>query len=558
MGVNPANQLRITGMATGLDTDEYVKKMTLAQQAKIDKANQDKQFTTWKQEAYVDVIKDLKTLTNDYLTMSGSKSIVKSSAYVGSKVTSDNESVATATALAGAVNGNYKINVTQLAKSASIKSDALKTTEGTASKSTVLSDLSGVVLGDDPFKVKLSVKIDGKMVDSHDISIGKTDKIEDVMDNINNTTITLTSDDGKTTDKLLKDYVKVSFSELTGKLTIETRETGKDSQLEITDTASKDFANLFGINDGDLVNQSGLEAVVKITPPGETIATTVIKHTNSFTIDGITYNPKEVGDATLTVKADASESVEKISDFIKEYNKIVAKVNEKLKEKKSYDYKPLTEAQKKDMKEDEIKTWEEKAKKGLLKNDNNLENMLSAMRRSFFDGVTDAGLNLSDLGLSTSRDTQNKSGQIVFVDSNGYENEAVGKEKLKNALETNGDQVMEFFNKSASSTYSSTMSLTERETRYSQQGVFQKIKDILQDYTGVDGALVKKAGYENSRWVINNDLSKKIEDQNKQIKELTRKLYTKQDYYYKMFSKLETAMNQMNSQQDWLASQMGQ
>lgn len=543
-GVSPTNQLRITGMATGLDTDEYVKKMTLAQQTRIDKANQDKQTIEWKQEAYVDVIKDLKKLTDDYLSLTGEKSILTSAAYVGSKVVSDNTSIVSAEAKSGVINGTYKVSVTSLAESASIKSNELKSASGTATTGTKLSDL-GL---SNPITIKIKLK-DGT---SQDINLKSDDKIQDVINNINNAKITV---NGK--EQSLNSYIKVNFSELTGKLNIETRETGSNEQLEIIDTASEDFKNIFGINYGT-VDHKGQDAKVSITPPGETAPTEVTRSSNDFTIDGVSYSLKQTGDANLTVEADASKSVEKISDFIKEYNKVVSKVDGLLKEKKEYSYTPLTETQKDEMEEEQIEKWETKAKQGLLKNDNDLESMLSRMRNTFFDGVENSGLTLKELGLSTSRDTQNKNGQIVFVDSNGYENEAEGKEKLKKALENNGDKVMEFFNKSSNTYYSSSMSAEDRKIRYNEEGVFQRIKDILKDYTGSDGVLVKKAGYENTRWLISNDLSKSLIKKDKQIKELTNKLYTKQDYYYNMFSKLETAMNQMNSQQSWLTAQLSQ
>lgn len=585
-GVSPTNQLRITGMATGLDTDEYVKKMTLAEQTRIDKANQDKQTVEWKQEAYVDVIKDVKKLTDDYLSLTGEKSIVSSAAYVGSKVVSNNDSVISATAHTGAINGTYKVSVTQLATCASIKSDKLviKNGDNINQSANITTTLEELGIGDHSFNIKIQVK-DGT---SKDINISKTKKgdekatIQDVINNINNATIEV---EGK--EQPLSNYIKVSFSELTGKLSIETRETGENQKISIIDgegtegtegtkNGLDDFENLFGINypkdkDGNDIH-CGQDAKVNITPPGETKETEVTKHSNDFTIDGISYSlkglSKKIGmdsndksiyeETTLNVEADASESVEKISDFIEEYNKIVSKVDGLLKEKKNYSYTPLTEAQKDEMEEEQIKKWETKAKQGLLKNDNNLESMLSKLRNTFFDGVENSGLSLKDLGLSTSRDTQNKNGQIVFVDSNGYENEAIGKEKLKKALENNGDKVMEFFNKTSNTYYSSSMSAEDRKTRYNEEGVFQRIKDILKDYTGSDGILIKKAGYENTRWIISNDLSKTLIKKDKQIKELTNKLYTKQDYYYNMFSKLETAMNQMNSQQSWLAAQLGQ
>ncbi len=55
--------------------------------------------------------------------------------------------------------------------------------------------------------------------------------------------------------------------------------------------------------------------------------------------------------------------------------------------RKMLDYAPLTDAQKEDMKEDEIKLWEEKARKGTLRNDSTLKSLLTKMRTSIYTSV---------------------------------------------------------------------------------------------------------------------------------------------------------------------------
>lgn len=55
--------------------------------------------------------------------------------------------------------------------------------------------------------------------------------------------------------------------------------------------------------------------------------------------------------------------------FVDDYNKIMDKIYDLVTEKKDSDYPPLTEAQKEEMSEDEIKDWEKKAKQGILRND---------------------------------------------------------------------------------------------------------------------------------------------------------------------------------------------
>lgn len=114
-----ANLLRISGMASGIDTDSVVKSMVSNYQAKIDKANQDRQIVQWKQEAYRNIIKDVKGL-QDYFDPISDKYMLSGKSLNVNSATSDTTSVVSATAGSGAKAGTYKVHVTQLAEQAKI------------------------------------------------------------------------------------------------------------------------------------------------------------------------------------------------------------------------------------------------------------------------------------------------------------------------------------------------------------------------------------------------------------------------------------------------------
>jgi len=69
--------------------------------------------------------------------------------------------------------------------------------------------------------------------------------------------------------------------------------------------------------------------------------------------------------------------------------------------------------------------------------------------------------------------------------------------------------------------------------------------------------LIQKAGYKDTRWVSENDLSKRITEKNTVLKDLERKLFAKQEALYRRFAALEKNMNNLNSQSNWLNSQLG-
>ncbi|WP_406547961.1 flagellar cap protein FliD N-terminal domain-containing protein [Clostridium ljungdahlii] len=66
-GAGGGNMIRLTGLSSGLDVDAVVKKMMAGEQTKLDKAQQDQQTTQWKQEAYQDIIKNIKDLQSSFL-----------------------------------------------------------------------------------------------------------------------------------------------------------------------------------------------------------------------------------------------------------------------------------------------------------------------------------------------------------------------------------------------------------------------------------------------------------------------------------------------------------
>lgn len=366
---------------------------------------------------------------------------------------------------------------------------------------------------------------------------------------------------GKTIEEILTDIktkagVDISYSETTKKFTISSRNTGSNSNIYIEDTEGSFFKTIFGDKvfsetDASLNSKTlyGKDAVFTLKDPsGE--SSTYSKPENSFTIDGVTYtlNGKPTEDIKFNLTTNTEESFDKIKEFIGKYNELIDKINDKVSEKKSYSYLPLTDEQKKDMSEDEIKKWEKAAKKGLLRNDSNLDNMINSLRSAFFSGVKGVSISLKEIGLDTSRDYTQK-GKIVI-------NEA----KLKEALKNRGEEISELFTKQSSSysNYNSKMSYSERKIRYEEEGIFQRVNDIINDYarnTDGKGILLKKAGMEGDFTYNENILSEYIEQKDKKIKEMQKKLYEREDRYYMQFASLERAMNQMNAQSSWLMQQ---
>ncbi|APH19922.1 flagellar filament capping protein FliD [Clostridium botulinum] len=372
----------------------------------------------------------------------------------------------------------------------------------------------------------------------------------------------------KTISQILADIsdkanVQASYSEITKSFTLRSKEEGATQNIKCEDKSGSFVSSILGSN----TTAKGKDAKIELKTPNNSTATTIIKPSNNFTIDGVNYNiagAKKDEEISFSLDGNVDDSFNKIKGFIDDYNKLVDELQKKTSEKKYRKYEPLTEEQKKDMKENDIKLWEEKAKSGILRNDSNIENMLSTLRRAFFDSVEGAGLSLKELGLTTSKDYQ-EGGKIVFdqmLDKNGNNGEA----RLKKLLKEEPDKVFKIFSQESTSypSYSADLTLTERQIRNKEEGIFQRINDIFKDYTrtsrsasGKRGILVDKAGIEGTVSEIDNILYKDLEKREKAIQDMELKLIERENKYYIQFAQLEKYVNQANSQASWLSQQLG-
>ncbi|MGL5693686.1 MAG: flagellar filament capping protein FliD [Peptostreptococcaceae bacterium] len=321
--------------------------------------------------------------------------------------------------------------------------------------------------------------------------------------------------------------VKASFSDMTGKLTIKSNTTGENSNIKIVDVEKDADGNFVdkGTSDSlsflNISNIKGQNAQVTVSDSNGNIIKELNEEKNVFNIDGIIYNVNGVGESHLTSTQDVSGVVENLQGFINDYNKIMDEIYDLVTQKKSRDYPPLTDAQKKEMSEDEIKSWEKKAKEGMLRNDNELRAFMDDMRQAMLSPIEGLGKGLAEIGIS-SVDNYNKPGQIK-----------IDVEKFTKVLQENGD-------------------LAEKITT----GIFENVKTSMHKYVGTSNSIfANKAGIEKSTTEFNNLYSKQIKTQEDQIKSLTTKMKRKEQQLYAKFARLESSMNRLNSQMNYFLNQ---
>ncbi|MDF2877512.1 MAG: fliD, partial [Clostridia bacterium] len=497
--------------------------MMTAEQTKIDKAKQDQQTVQWKQDAYQDIIKDIKDLQNTYFnSLDSSTNILSSSNYAGYDSTVEDTTAVSVTPGVNVETGNYSISFGedgQLASSA--KKLGSQLAYGTVN-TTTMSNLG--MTSDTTFTLSYNGT-------DTDITIKTTDTINNVINKINSNT---------------SGGVTAKYSELTRKFTLETSDTGSNKTISI----DKDITVL-GLTQTNATGEGvGKDAVVYITPPGAEEGTKVTKSSNNFTIDSLTYNLLSKTDTSFNVTQDTQKVYDKISEFLDKYNAIVDKIQTKLTEKKDYDYKPLTDSQKEDMSSSQITTWEEKAKTGILRNDENLQNILTSMRSAFTSAVSNTGLSFgkygsNSIGLDTSSDIT-EGGKITIVD----------EQKFKAAIAQHDDQILKLFTNVSTD--------TDKTTKFNDSGIFQRLSSIFVDNVGYTGTtlnsaiLTKYANYQGDYSTYGssgtNTLPDQLYRQTQLLKNLNTEFSDKQEKYYQQFSALETALTQMNSQQSMLSS----
>jgi flagellar hook-associated protein 2 len=271
---------------------------------------------------------------------------------------------------------------------------------------------------------------------------------------------------------------------------------------------------------------------------------------NKFTYEGVTFNLKEKvlpgANISVRVGTDTQGIFENIKTFVDKYNDIIADFNGKLNEKRYRDYSPLLEDQKKDMKENDIKLWDEKAKSGLLTNDSTIRSFLTEMRNSLNAVVENAGVSsnfksLKDIGINFSSNYR-ENGKLILDES-----------KLKGLLQTNSEDIKKLFTIKETGATSSSTTVTDNNM-HKNSGFAWRIYDRLNTAISQLGSI---AGSPNSAIDTKSTIAKQLKSLDSNINKEQDKINTYEERMWKQFTAMEKALQQLNSQGSWLSQQLG-
>lgn len=574
--------MRVSGINSGLDTDAIVQELVSAYSKKTEKYTKEQTKLGWKQEAWKNLNTKVYSLYNSVGKMR------YSSAYSMKKTTVSDTTKATVTASGDAVNGTQKLHVLSTAQSGYLTGGKLAfrkevTKDGvTTLEKTELKDKDG-----NPEKLTSTTKLsalgytDGKdtTLDIHTtnekgeavtqkITLGKDSTIQDVV------------------SALRENGLNASFDENNGRLFVSSKDTGKAADFTISASTTKkipktdDDGNLVKDKDGNVVMEEikmsddesasskkllgllGLDTVnntydnqaVKIDGRNAVISLNGVKYTNTtndFAINGLNVSVTGVTDdvtdpenvdlstlddrtaITITTTTDSQGIYDKVKDFLTEYNNIINEITKLYNADSAGSYEPLTDDEKDKMSDTEIEKWETKIKDSLLRRDNSLSSIMSSMMTAMSSSIEINGKSyaLSSFGIQTLgylNAAENEQNAYHIDGDEDDENTSGNKDKLMAAITSDPDSVVEFMKQLSSKLY-------------------KAMDDQMQSSSL------------RSRYKIYNDkeLDKEYSNLTKTIKQWESKVSDKEDYYYKKFSNMETALSKLQSQTSSLSSMLG-
>lgn len=331
--------------------------------------------------------------------------------------------------------------------------------------------------------------------------------------------------------------VTMTYSSLTNSFTLESKEFGGAGKVEVGDTSLGRSLGLVDDN-GTVGASEGQNAIFEIN------GQEVYLNDNTYTLDGNTFTFNDnmtIGETyTVNIAKDSTTVKDALKKFVESYNKLIDDVygyigKSPAKDDDGNTYEPLTNAEKDEMSEDEITKWEEKAKQGVLYNDSTVSTVMSQMRSALYTSVTlDDGskFGIYNLGIKTSSEWS-EHGKLQ-IDENAFDK----------AFENNEDAIIKLF--------------TDSDT-----GMMKKLNSVIDGAVKSSGAantrgtLVRKAGKADSYVTTDSTIYKEMVKMQDRLKELQDRYDTKEEYWWKVFTNMETAMADLNSQTSYISSYLG-
>jgi len=514
---NPVN--RMTGLASGLDTKSIVEDLMKAARIPLDRMLQNEQLLQWKQEDYRVLNATLSDFRAGYAFY-----MELQSTFMVKKTASGDETAVTAVAGASAKPGTYNIKVTQLAEVASdISTDTISANSADKIDPAQTLESQSSKFRNAPASGSFTITTRNPVTGATNT---KTFNVDITSDSLNSVLSKINSE----TSLGLTAFYDASID----KVVLSTTFTGDDSASNEIEVSGDFLLNTLLLSS----TAQGKNALFDLNG-----AAGIAKYENTFTLNNVTFTLKKTTSSPvlITVQTDTDTIVQKIKDFVEQYNAALEKINTKLSEPRYRDYLPLTEEQKKEMPEDEIKQWEEKARSGLLQYDPLLQSIVYDIRTAVTGTVSGlpASMNsLIDIGI-TEGYMLNDEGKIILGAYTEGGKLYVNENILRDAVTRDPEGVMNLF--------------TQTGATEAEKGIGVRVYDALNRRIK---QLTDQAGPPNSSYTYDNSfISTSIRELQDRINAESERLARLEESYWRQFTVMEQFIAQMNAQSMWLAQQ---
>lgn len=348
----------------------------------------------------------------------------------------------------------------------------------------------------------------------------------------------MTIDDLVTDINSLGYNVKASFENGTFTVSNDVAGEGNANIFNINDELAGKFFQALGVGDGSASQKLGGNGTGKKFNAGyeTTIAgsngeikvdgrsyTNITD--NRATIAGVTYTllDKTETAATVTVTQDQDSIVDRVKQFVEDYNTMLQSLQDKYTETKYSDYDVLTKSQEDAMTKDQIEKWNNKAKSGLLNRDKYIGDIISKMREALstpVEGINGKYNSAFNIGIRTNTDQ----GRIEL-----------DEEKLKKALSEEPNSIYEIFGKMGE--YDSNTKTSD----FSTSGVAQRLSDVFNN--GLKS--IKSHAGVSTEVDDNSELGNKIKEWQNKMSDFKTKMTTFENLLYKKYDAMEMALQKL-------------
>jgi len=321
--------------------------------------------------------------------------------------------------------------------------------------------------------------------------------------------------------------VTLSYSSITDKFTMTAKATGSGDRIVVSET-NGNFLSALGLTGANSDTVEGKNAILTIN------GQEVIRTSNTINIDGIdlTLNKTTgVGDSPITVNtvSDTTQLMEPVKKFVEDYNTLIESLNKAVKETVYRDFPPLSDTQKEEMSEEQIKKWEEKARSGMLRGDSLVRGLASKLQESMA-AITVNGVSLSTFGITSAG--YNENGKLKL-----------DEEKLQKALTANPQGFQDLFT--------------------AEKGLSNTLNGFISEAIktngpkGTRGYLTEMAGVSSTTSDTENSLADKIKASNEMIRKLQDRLEKEETRLWSRFTAMEKAIQQLNNQSSYISQFSG-